>query len=63
MFNCIEKDYKILKPTQCRHLNHVFIWTSNGTSDNPQPEQPCDCGVWSWREYQKALNEVNDGLV
>lgn len=42
--------YKILKPTKCHVANHVWIWDSSNSSDEPSPDLRCDCDEYSWAD-------------
>ncbi len=61
MVECLEdRDFRILKETACSHQNHTFVWTTNGSSDEAPPTLPCDCGLWSWNEWNERIGEWAD---
>ena len=46
----------ILRKTLCRLGGHV--WMIAGRLDSGQMAQmPCDCKLYTWREWQKVLGE------
>jgi len=40
----------ISRVTACRLATHVFQWTGS----LPSPHLRCDCGAYTWREWQEA---------
>ena len=54
-----ETGMPIVKQTNCKVGQHVFIWVSSGLSREsrePMSWTRCDCGLKTWREagYQLA---------
>lgn len=46
--------HKIVRSTDCKVGNHVFIWANgNLTNDEPPPEMICTCGLYRWDEWKK----------
>lgn len=39
------------KSWACTEEDHVFVWTSTGTSASPWPTQKCMCGCYTWKQY------------
>ena len=54
-----EKPAPIAHITACKVGAHAFTWSADTSSTvNPQSEpyafQRCDCGTYTWAEWQKA---------